>query len=119
MVTIIDYRIAENSEGKPFTSLKLQGGIEPIQSQQTGRFYLTAKTCLIPSTFDETTAKALVGSQMPGKVERVYCEPYDYTIKETGETISLSYRYEYQPEDVYSSSAEQDLHRRELVDFMG
>jgi hypothetical protein len=100
MVKIIDYKQSESNSGKPFVSLKLQGGLEPIQSQQTGRFYLSAKTCFIATTLDVGDAAALVGSEMPGKVEKVYCDPYEYTIKETGEVVTLSHRFEYQPEEV-------------------
>lgn len=99
MVRIIDYKLSENADGKEFISLKLQGGLEPIQSQQTGRFYLTAKTCFIPSTFDLRAAEALIGSEMPGKVSRVASDPYQYTVKETGEVLTLSHRYEYRPDD--------------------
>ncbi|RTL55973.1 MAG: hypothetical protein EKK39_02135 [Sphingobacteriales bacterium] len=98
MVKIIDYKQSENAGGKTFISLKLQGGVEAIQSQQTGRFYLTAKTCFIPSTFDEKTAKELIGSSMPGNVARVEADPYEYTVKETGEVLTLSHRYAYVPE---------------------
>lgn len=104
MVKIIDYKISQSTDGKDFVSLKLQGGVEPIQSMQTGKFYLTAKTCYIPSTFDVASASALVGSSLPGQVVRVDSEPYEYTIKDTGEVISLSHRYEYQPEPVRSNS---------------
>ena len=99
MVKIVDYKLSENQDGKEFVSLKIQGGIEAIQSQQTGRFYLTAKTCFIPSTFDLRAAEALVGSEMPGKVSRVAAESYQYTVKETGEVLTLSHRYEYRPDD--------------------
>lgn len=97
MVKIINVKPSVNAEGKAFVSLKLMGGVEPIQSQQTGKFYLTAKTCYIPSTFDEQTALSLIGTQLPGSVERVGCEPYEYTIKETGEVVTLTHTYEYVP----------------------
>ena len=108
MVRIINYRLSKNSEGREFVSLKLQGGVEAIQSQQTGRFYLTAKTCHISSTLDETTAKGLVGSEISGSVARVACEPYEYTVKDTGEVLTLGHRYEYLPDvAVHSSAAER------------
>lgn len=100
MVTIIGVKLSENTEGKSFVSLKLQGGTEAVQSQQTGKFYLTAKTCYIPSTFSPVEAEALVGSKIPGKVLRVATEPYAYTIKETGEVISLAHSYEYHPDEM-------------------
>ena len=115
MVKIISFKLSQNAEGKDFVSLKLQGGVEAIQSQQTGRFYLTAKSCYIPSTFDQATAEALIGSEMPGKVSRVDSEAYEYTVKDTGEVITLTHRYEYQPDEVYES-AESKL-RKSVFDF--
>ena len=32
---------------------------------------------------------------MPGSVQKVQCEAYDYNVQETGEVISLTHRYEY------------------------
>lgn len=95
MVKIIEARKAQNKEGKEFISLKLQGNIEALQSQQTGKMYLSARTCYISSTFDEATAQALIGTQLPGIVRRVASDPYQYTIKATGEVITLAHRYEY------------------------
>jgi hypothetical protein len=109
MVRIISYKLSQNAEGKEFVMLKLQGGVEAIQSQQTGRFYLTAKTCFINSTFDESTAEALIGSQLPGSVERVTCDPYEYTIKETGEVVTLLHRFEYMPENKSRAHEEVQL----------
>ena len=102
MVKIIDYKSSTNKEGKEFVSLKLQGGVTAIQSQQTGAFYLTANTCQIASTFDEETAKTLIGNEIPGKVVRVETEPYEYTIKQTGEVIMLSHKFVYLPEETES-----------------
>ncbi len=34
-----------------------------------------------------------------GSIEKVECEPYQHTIKETGEVITLNHKYEYKPED--------------------
>ena len=112
MVKIIALKQSENSDGKPFVSLKLQGGIEAIQSAQTGKFYVTARTCLIASTFDEATAQSLIGSEMPGTVKRVESDPYEYTVRETGEVIMLAHRYEYQPEETPSQDS---VTTRELV----
>jgi len=98
MVKVIAWKPAQNKEGKDFISIQLQGGIEAIQSQQTGKMYLTARTAWIPSTFDVPTAIDLVGSTLPGEIRKVHCEPYDYTVKETGEVIQLTYTFEYLPE---------------------
>ncbi|MBV4357708.1 hypothetical protein [Pinibacter aurantiacus] len=99
MVTITNYSVRQNSEGKSFVSLELTGDIELIQSSITGRFYATAKKCQIPSTFPEEVAKTIIGKQMPGRIERVECEPYEYTVKETGEVKLLTHSYTYVPDD--------------------
>lgn len=100
MVKIIAVKQSENKEGKSYISLKLQGGVEAIQSMQTGKLYLTARNCFIPTTFDKDTAESLIGTQIPGTVKRVESEPYDYTVKETGEVIQLAHSYEYSPEEM-------------------
>jgi hypothetical protein len=99
MVTIVDYKRSENSEGEEFFMLKVHGGIEMVQSQTTGRFYATARSSSIPSTFDESTCQRLIGTNFPGNIRRVQCDPYEYTIEETGEVIELDFRYEYVPEN--------------------
>jgi len=99
MVTIKSFRKNKTSDGREFISLELQSGVEAVQSLKTGKLYLTARRCFISTTFDEQTAQELVGSKMEGTVARISCDPYDYTVKDTGEIIQLSHSYEYQPID--------------------
>lgn len=110
MVKIISTKISTNNQGKSFVSLKVQGDPEFIQSQQTGKFYLTAKTCLIASTFDKDVANTLIGKDLPGSIERVPSEPYEFTVPETGEVLTRVHRYEYQPLKV---EAQQQVDRFE------
>ncbi|CAL1517828.1 hypothetical protein [Chitinophaga sp. MM2321] len=107
MVTITNYHVRKSSTGKTFITLEIQSGIEMIQSQQTGKFYATAKKSSIPSTFDESTAKMLIGTQMSGTIERIECDPYDYTVQQTGEVISLAHTYSYQPESFSKANTPQ------------
>jgi len=113
MVTIINYALSESKEGKPFVSLKLQGDIELVQSLETGKFYATTRRCSITSTFDEATAKSLIGEKLPGRIKRSQCEPYDFTVPETGEVISLAHTYEYVPEE--TQVEEMPEVKREMV----
>lgn len=69
-----------------------------MQSKQSGNFYATVKQVSIPSTFDENTAKGFIGEKMPGSVQRKECEPYVFTVKDTGEVLELSHRWVYVPE---------------------
>lgn len=99
MVTVNAYHIRQNNEGKPFIALELLGDLEMVQGSKTGRFYATAKKCTVGSTFTEEVAKTLVGKQLPGRIDRVQSEPYEYTIKESGEVITLTHSYAYVPDD--------------------
>lgn len=105
MVTIIAYALRESKDGKSFITLQLQGDLEMVQSQETGKFYATARRCSVTSTFDEPTAAALVGKTLPGSIERVACDPYEYTVEETGEVITLVHSYSYVPEGATPAAA--------------
>ena len=98
MVTIIDYRQRTNADGEKFHALILQGGVEMVQSQETGRFYATAKRASVTSTFDEDTCKGLKGTKLDGTIQRSECESYEYTIQDTGEVITLNHHWVYVPE---------------------
>ena len=99
MVTIVDYSLRTNKEGETFFGLILQGGVEMVKSKGSNRFYATSKKCMIPSTFDEQTCKSVLGDKLPGAIQKRNCEPYDYTVQETGEIIELNYRWEYVAEE--------------------
>ena len=103
MVRIINYKKRETEDGKEFFVLELQGGIEMVRSKETGKFYVTARKASISSTFDELTCKALIGTELLGKVEKVECEAYEYVIKDTGEVITLTHRFEYVEEEKVSA----------------
>jgi len=103
MVRILGYKQRQKEDGTEFYLLEVQGGIEMVLSKATGQYYATAKKATVPTTFNEETCKALVGSQMPGKVSKITTDPYQYVIKESGETISLEHKYIYLPEGVESS----------------
>ncbi|WP_407494609.1 hypothetical protein [Elizabethkingia anophelis] len=99
MVTITNYKTRKKEDGTKFYVLELQSGIELIHSKATGHYYATTKKCYIPATFDESVCKSLRGTEMSGSIQKVECEPYDYTIQDTGELVTLNYRYEYKPDE--------------------
>jgi len=98
MLKIMDYKLRESLEGRTFYALTLQGGVEIVRSSNGG-MYVTARKCSLPTTFDEATCVSLLGQELPGRVERVECEPYEYTIPQTGEDVILTHRYEYVNEE--------------------
>lgn len=99
MVRIINYKKRLSEDGKVFFVLEITGGMELVKSKETGQFYVTSKIATIPSTFDENTCKALIGTELSGKISRQEVEPYTYVIKETGEELLLSHRWVYEPEE--------------------
>jgi hypothetical protein len=99
MVTVVGIALRKTQEGREFYALVLQGGLSLIQSKQTGNYYATVKRTSIPSTFDEATAKMMIGEKVPGSVQKKACEPYEWTNKETGEIITMDYRWVYVPEN--------------------
>ncbi|HEY4289463.1 MAG TPA: hypothetical protein VGN00_20315 [Puia sp.] len=99
MVTITAYFLRESKLTKPFIALELSGDPEFIQSSITGRFYLTSKKCTISSTYTEDFAKMLIGKQLPGRIDRIEVEAYEYTNQTTGEVVTLNHSYIYVPEE--------------------
>ena len=95
MVRISNYQKRTTEEGKDFYILELQGEVELVKSQETGKLYMTARKASMSCTFDELTCQSLIGTELPGSVKKVACEDYSYTIKDTGEVITLSHRFEY------------------------
>ena len=99
MVTIVDFRISKNADAEEFVSLILEGDLTMIQSKE-GSWYATAKKSSITSTFNVESAKKLIGRELPGSIIREDCDPYLYTVPETGEEIELSHTYNYVPNPV-------------------
>jgi hypothetical protein len=98
MVTIVDYKQRQNAEGKEFFTLSIQGGVEFVKSSKTGEFYATAWKSSITCTFNEVVCKSLIGKTLPGEIQKMEVEPYEYHLPETGETIMLSHKYRFNPE---------------------
>lgn len=99
MVTIVNFEPRESREGEQFNALILQGDLETVISKETGKPYITARRASIPSTFDERMCQELIGRKLPGEIQRVDTDPYEYEL-ENGEKIILEHSWEYQPEPV-------------------
>lgn len=102
MVTVTGVEPHKNSLGEEFFVLLLMGGLEMIKSNNSGRYYATARKASVPSTFPPEVARGFIGSQIPGSVKKVETEPYEYAV-EGGELITLSHRYEYAPDETHEN----------------
>ncbi len=96
MVKVVDYLEREKQDGKTFFVLVLQGGVEPIKSEITGKIYFSAKTVTVPATFDEETCKELIGTEFAGSIQKEDCEPYNFEVEQTGDIITISTRNVYE-----------------------
>ena len=94
MLTVIGYDKRLSEDGREFFTLTVQGGVEVVQSQN-GNLYMTARKTSIPSTFDEEGCQLVLGKEIPGNIEKVKCDPYEYLNKDTGEVIILSHTFQY------------------------
>jgi hypothetical protein len=99
MVTVKSFQRRQTSEGKQFLVLQIEGDLQ-IQFSSSGRQYASVPKCNIPCSFDELTASNLIGTTMPGTIERIQCEPYNFTNPTTGEMTVLDFKYIYRPEVV-------------------
>jgi hypothetical protein len=98
MVQIIGFQKRTNTDGEDFNVLVLQGSIELIKSSETGNYYASARRCSITCTFDDRMCKQLIGTKLPGKIEKVPCEEYEFTIPGSEEVVMLNHAYKYNAE---------------------
>ena len=98
MVTIVNCKQVETAEGKVFTSLEIQGDVRFVKSKATENFYLAADRTRISSALSLDFCRTLIGQKLPGTVEKVECEPYEYVNKE-GDTITLHHTFVYSPDE--------------------
>lgn len=95
MVKIVDFKVYQREDDSEFCVLIVQGGIEAVKSNETGKTYLTARKARVPCTFDAETCQSIVGTSLDGIVRKVEVEPYEYIDKLTGDVLNLTHRYEY------------------------
>jgi len=98
MVTISKFYEVEKKDGTKFISIELTGSVELIQSQSSSRWYATVRKCRIPSTFDENTARLMIGQRLEGEIVKVIVPAYEFTTK-TGEIITLQHSFAYSPSE--------------------
>jgi hypothetical protein len=106
MVRIIDFKNIKQKTGTEFNLLVVQGGLEPLVSKATGRIYFTMRKANVSTTFDEATCKSLVGTELPGTIEKTDCDPYEYAVPETGEILTLKHNWRYVDKDVMNANSQ-------------
>lgn len=98
MVTVTEVESRQNSKGEAFAVLILTGDLQIVKSQNSGKNYATLNKVSIPCTFDENVAKTMIGKQLPGEIQKVECDGYEYASRQTGEVVTLHHTYIYNPD---------------------
>ena len=97
MVKVIDYQKKENPKTKEiYSTLVLQADPEVLISKSSGKAYITAKRASVPCALDETSAKALIGSELEGSIERVACTPFEVKLA-TGKKVKINTAFQFIP----------------------
>lgn len=96
MVTIVEIAERKAKDGNKFCSVTVAGDLTPVLSE-TGKVTLVSLKASVPSNLPKEALDTMIGSKLPGKVERVECEPYTWVSPSTGETQTLSHTYVYNP----------------------
>lgn len=98
MVTITDFKSRKKSDGETFNVLIVQGGAEVHRSQATGKNIINSRKASVITSLDDDECKNLIGTKLPGTIEKVTVDEYLYQIPGTEEIITLKHSFEYNPE---------------------
>lgn len=98
MVTIVEVAERTAANGNVFCSVMVAGDAS-VHMNAEGKASLVALKASIPSNLPKDVLEGMIGNKLPGKVERVETEPYQWVNPNTGEEITLSHTYKYSPED--------------------
>jgi hypothetical protein len=100
MGSIIDFQKRKSKKDEDFNVLILQGDLETVISQETGKPWFTVRKTSVPCTFDESIAKTLIGKELTGGIKKLECEEYEFLIPGTEKKLKLNYSYVYSTEPV-------------------
>ena len=111
MVTVAGYEVKKNQHGEKFVVLNLISDVVMERSTNTGNWFASTYKANIVASFDEETAKLMVGKQLKGSIVKKECDPYEYTVKSTGKKVILSHTFQYVENgvDVYSEDKDEDI----------
>jgi hypothetical protein len=95
MVIVTDFAERKNQLGEKFHVLIIESEPEIVKSEN-GKLYARTMKTTIPSTFNETIGKAMIGRKLPGRIIKEECDPYEYEVN--GKMVELNHTYRYSDE---------------------
>ncbi len=93
MVLVLGVVERTSSEGNTFRVVIVGSEAQVVFSKE-GNPRIDAVKTGIPSNLPIEVLQALIGSTLPGKIEKRECEPYTFTGND-GEEVTLDYRWQY------------------------
>ena len=93
MVQVLEVVERTSSTGNTFRVV-IVGSDAQVVFSKDGNPRVDAVKSGIPSNLPIEALQALIGSKLPGKIEKQECEPYTF-IGTNGEEITLDYRWQY------------------------
>jgi proteasome assembly chaperone (PAC2) family protein len=98
MVKIIDAQTRVNSKTKmEYNVIVLLGDVQVLSSKSSGKFYLSAKRVTLPTTLDQNQAKELIGTTLPGVIEKVDCPEYEIKMPNSNKKVKITHTFQYSP----------------------
>jgi len=100
MLKVIDAKTRVNSKtNEEYNIVVLLGNVEIQKSQSSGKFYLASKTISIPTTLTLNEAKQLIGTSIPGKIEKVDCAEYLVPVPNSNKKLKITHTFSYSPSE--------------------
>ena len=93
MVQVLEVVERTSSKGNTFRVV-IVGSDAQVVFSKDGKPRVDAVKAGIPSNLPTEALKALIGNNLPGKLEKQECEPYTF-IGNDGEEVTLDYRWQY------------------------
>ena len=109
MVEIVNCKQVTTVEGKVFTSIEIQGNVRLVKSKLTENYYLAANKTRISSALSLDYCRTLIGQKLPGTIEKIDCEPYEYINPETNEALTLHHTFVYSPDEPDNDVQQQQM----------
>jgi hypothetical protein len=98
MVKIIGTETKVNPKTKEqYNVIVLLGNVEILKSKSTGKPYLTAKKVTMPTTLTSQQAEELVGTNLPGAIEKVDCPEYEIKMPGSNKKVRISHTFQFAP----------------------
>ena len=94
MVQVLEVLERTNSVSGNTFRIVIVGNDAQVVFSKEGNARIDAVKSGIPSNLPIEALQALIGSKLPGKIERQECEPYTFTGSD-GEEVTLDYRWQY------------------------